>query len=189
MLKALVKNSETLQNTADRLASLVKQFHIYFFLENFQTEMVNGKGYVVCEEYVASIWDNSERSSIHAIHSDMCGFASRESPDFQIILIALTRHSREAYETSATRWSGARGFLATQRSIEASESIGFDGHNDKKPFFCENHMLHQGPANIRLRNKYFHVPHNVSSIFTGRDAVTRMLESKLLEEPAPDRPY
>lgn len=189
MLKALTKNSETLQNITDQFAPLVKQFHIYFFWESFQTVMVNWKGYVVCKDSAAPIWDNTERSGIHATHSEMCRFASRESPDFQTILAALIRYSRDAHKTIATRWSGARRFLATQRSIEASELIGFDVHNDNKPFLCESPRLHQGPADIRLRNKYFHVPHNVSSIFTGRDAVTRMLESKILEQPAPDRPY
>ena len=83
----------------------------------------------------------------------------------------------------------ARRFLATQRSIEALELIGFDSHNDNKPFLCESSRLYQRPAEKRLRNKYFHVPHNVSSIFTGRETVTRMLESKILEQPAPERPH
>ena len=189
MLKALMKNSETLQNITDQFAPLVKQFHIFFFWESFQTEMGSGKGYVVSEDSAAPIWDNTERSGIHATHSEMCRFASRESPDFQTILAALLRYAREAHMTIATRWSSAKRFLATQRSIEASELIGFDAHNDNKPFLCESPRLRQGPADTKLGNKYFHVPHNVSSIFTGRNAVTRMLESKILEQPAPDRSH
>lgn len=189
MLKALTKDSETLHNITDQFAPLVKQFHIYFFWESFQTEMFTGKSYIVCEESAAPIWDNTERSGIHATHSEMCRFGSRESPDFQTILAALLRYAREAHKTIATRWSSARRFLATQRSIEASELIGFDVHNDNKPFLCESPRPRQGPADTRLRNKYFHVPHNVSSIFTGRDAVTRVLESKILQQPAPNRPH
>ena len=188
MLKALTKNSETLQNITDQFAPLVKQFHIYFFWEILQTETGTGMDYVVSEDSAAPIWDNTERSGIHATHSDMCRFASCESPDFQTILAALLRYAREAHKTIATRWSSARRFLATQRSIEASELIGFDAHNDNKPFLCESPRLRQGLADTRVRNKYFHVPHNVSSIFTGRDAVTRILKSKILEQPAPGIP-
>lgn len=60
--------------------------------------MVTGKGYVVCEDSAAPIWDNTERSGIHATHSDMCRFASPESPDFPIILAALLRYAREAHK-------------------------------------------------------------------------------------------
>lgn len=189
MLKDLTKKSEILHDITDQFAPLVKQFHVYFFWECLQTEMATGNSYVVREDSAAPIWDNTERSGIHATHSEMCSFASPESPDFQTVLAALLRYAREAHKTIATRWSGARRFLATQRSIEASELIGFDVHNDNKPFLCESPRLHQGPADTRLRNKHFHVPHNVSSIFTGRDAVTRVLESRILEQPTLDRPH
>ena len=189
ILKALTKNSEILQNITDQFAPLVKQFHIYFFWESFQTKTISGKSFIVCEGSAAPIWDNTERSGIHATHSEMCRFNDRESPAFQIILAALLRYAREAHKTIATRWSSARKFLATQRSIEASELIGFDIHNDNQPFLCESPWLREGPADTRLRNKYFHVPHNVSSIFTGRDAVTRVLERKILEQPTPNRSH
>ena len=88
MLKALTKNSETLQDITDQFVPLVKQFHIFFFWESFQTERVTGKGYVVCEDFAAPIWDNTERSGIHATQRSI-----EVSEQSILMLITLTSHS------------------------------------------------------------------------------------------------
>ncbi len=188
LLQALVKNSETLQNITDQFAPLVKQFHLYFFCECVETDLGSKRGYVVREDSAAPVWDNTERSGLYATHSQMCKFASRESAEFQTILAALLRYAGGAQETIGPRWSSARRFLATQRSIEAAELIGFDTHNDNAPFLCESPKLRQDNTKKKLRNKYFRVPHNVSSIFTGRDVITQILQNKILEPTDSEAP-
>jgi len=180
LLQALLKNSETLQNITDQFAPLVKQFRLYFFWECIETKMGSKSGYTVREDSAAPIWDNTERSGIYATHAQMCRFANRESAEFQTVLAALLRYARGAQETIGPRWSSAKRFLATQRSIEAAELIGFDVHNNNAPFLCESPKVHQDDAGRKLRNKYFRVPHNVSSIFTGRDVITQVLQKKIL---------
>ena len=177
----LTKNSETLQNITDQFAPLVKQYHIYFFWEGFETEMRSTKAYLVPEDSAAPNWDNTERSRIHARHLEMCQFSTPDSADFKTILAALCRYAQEAQATISPRWINARKLFATQRSIEASELIGFDVHNNNLPFLCESPKMHQDRIARKTRNKYFHVPHNVSSIFTGRDNVTRILKTKIEE--------
>ena len=116
----------------------------------------------------------------------MCRFADSNSTDSKTVLAALSRYTREAQATIGPRWINARKLLATQRSIEASELIGFDAYNDNAPFICVSPKLHQNPQESKCRNKHLHVPHNVSSIFTGRKAVHQMLHKKLLKPIQPD---
>lgn len=118
----------------------------------------------------------------------MCKFATRESTEFQTILAALLRYARAAPDTIGPRWTSARRFLATQRSIEASELIGFDVHNGNAPFLCQSPKIHQGDTDRTLRNKYFRVPHNVSSTFTGRDVITQVLRNRILDSTNSEAP-
>ena len=186
---AMTKNSETLQDITDQFAPLVKQFHIFFFWEGVETDLGHHKGYVVREDSAAPIWDNTERSALHVTHSQMCKFANRNSTDFQTVLAALLRYARDAPGTIGPRWTSARRFLATQRSMEAAELIGFDAHNNNIPYICQSPTANEGDGYRKVKNKYFHVPHNVSSIFTGRDVVTRMLRNKILESSETSSPH
>ena len=188
LLNALAKNSETLQNVTDEFAPLVKQFHIYFFWEGVKTDIGSTKGYVVREDSAAPIWDNTERSALHATHSLMCQFSDRHSTDFHTVLAALLRYAREAKGTVGPRWVSARRFLATQRSIEAAELIGFDAHNDNSPYIYPSPKLRQGAKGQKIKNKYFHVPHRASSIFTGREDVTQMLRNKIMGQSSSNSP-
>lgn len=174
------KDSETLQNITDQFAPLMKQFYIYLFWEGIETDLGFTKGYLVREDSAAPIWNNTERSRIHATHSQMCKFADKESADFKTVVAALCRYARDAQAVVGPRWINARRLFATQRSIEASELIGFDAHNHNAPFVCESPKLYQRPWANKIHNKHFHVPHNVSSIYTGRDIVTKVLQRKLL---------
>ena len=179
----LSRNSETLQNITDQFSPLMKQFHIHFFWEGDQTNLGSTSGYIVKEDSAAPILANTERSRIHATHAQMCVFADNRSTDFLVVLAALRRYARHAHGTIRSRWVNARTFLSTQRSIEASELIGYDTHNHNTPFICESPNLRQGPTIRKTRNKYFHVPHNVSSIFTGRDAVNQIIHNSIIGGP------
>ena len=170
---AIAHNSETLQNITDQFAPLAKNFHLYFFWEGVRTQYGPINEYVVNEDSAAPIWDNTERSGISATHSEMCKFESIESPGYKVVLAAILRYAREAPKIVAIRWLDARKFLVTQRLNEAAELTGFDTHRDKKPF------QDQTEEKTVLRNRHFRIPHNVSSIFTGRNDVTH-LQKKIL---------
>ncbi|KAI9880614.1 MAG: hypothetical protein M1830_001965 [Pleopsidium flavum] len=182
LLTALARHSETLQNINDQFAPLTKQFRIFFFWEQLQTDLGPKKSYVVEEDSAAPTWDNTERSGIYANHSQMCKFASNKAPGFTIVVAALLRYAREAETTIEFRWQEARKLLAVQHSNEAAELMGFDIYHDSKRF------IHQSEATTQPRNKHFLIPHNVSSIFTGRDDITRRLQQKILSPSATDAP-
>ncbi|MCJ1405879.1 hypothetical protein MMC11_009109 [Xylographa trunciseda] len=172
--RSIEKNSETLQNITDQFAPLMKQFHLYFFWETVQTADSFKRYFVVSEESAAPILDDTERSGINATHAQMCRFGSIESPGYSIVLAALLRYAKESHTTISLRWMEARKFLATQRTNEASELVGFDVRNDNKPFNYRNQEV------PKIQNKYFRIPHNVSNIYTGRDTFTRGLREKML---------
>jgi len=180
---AIQRQHEILQSITDQFAPLVKQFYIFFFWEQIKTNFAAGNSYVVREDSAAPLWDNTERSGVHASHSQMCKFDSKESSDYRTILDALLRYSREAQALIAGRWQNAKRFLATQRSTEASELIGFDVHKNNRPFTFPNTPRTPIFEAQRLRNKYFHVPHNVSNIFTGQGRLYFELEQKMLKPP------
>ena len=172
--RSIEKNSETLQNITDQFAPLMKQFHICFFWEIFQTVTGVNKTFIVSEDSAAPILDDTERSGINATHSQMCRFDGLVSPGFSIVLAALLRYTKESHATVRLRWIEARKFLATQRKYEASELVGFDVRNHNKPFTYRN----EGAR--KIQNKYYRIPHNVSNIYTGRDDFTQGLREKML---------
>ena len=137
LLDALKEGSETLQNVTDMFAPLMKQFHIFFYWEQFKTDFGYTQDYVlsssgqlsldmadrfqVVEEHSAApILDNTERSGIAASHSDMCKF-ERDSSAYRTVLAALMRYSREAPDMIAMRWLQAQKMLMLKRTSEASE--------------------------------------------------------------------
>ncbi|MCJ1384414.1 hypothetical protein MMC17_007530 [Xylographa soralifera] len=172
--RSIEKNSETLQNITDQFSPLMKQFHIYFFWETAPTVIGVHKSFIVSEDSAAPILDDTERSGINATHSQMCRFGSVASPGFSIVLAALLRYTKESHATIRHRWMEARKFLATQRTNEASELVGFDVRNDNKLFTYQNNRID------KIQNKYFRIPHNVSNIYTGRDDFTQGLREKML---------
>lgn len=184
LASAMRTHNEVLQDISDQFAPLVKQFHLYFFWEQKKTAFQHEKSFIVREDSAAPLLDDTERSGILANHSQMCKFSSATSSEYKSILDALMRYSRAAQASIAVRWQNARRYLATQRSIEASELVGFDVHKDNRPFVYINSPKSPEVGRTKLRNKYFHVPHNVSNIFTGQGQLSAELEEKMLMPPA-----
>ena len=188
LLKSLTKNSETLQNITEQFAPLVKAFHIYFFWEGVKTTSGRTLDYVVRQDSAAPSWDNTERSSLGATHLNMCRFTSGESTDFKTVLAALLRYAHDAPRTIGPRHTSARRFLASQRWMEAQDLIGFDAHNNNELFICQSPKIKQNRKDQKFENEHFRVPHNVSSMFTGRDVVTQILRERILESNNFDAP-
>ena len=181
-LRAISKNSETLQNITDQFAPLMKQFHIYYFWEMVETEAGSVKGFVVHENSAAPLIDDTERSGISGTHSQMCKFGSIESSGYRTVVAALLRYSKDSHRAIDVRWQEAHKFLSRQRKNEASELIGFDVHNDNKPF------VYEPEEGSEVHNKYFYIPHNASNIYTGRDKITQDVREKILIPSVNDTP-
>jgi hypothetical protein len=172
LLSAIEKDSETLQAITDQFAHLMKQFHIFFFWEELQSDLGGQLGYVVEESSAAPTVDNTERSGIHANHSQMVRFTDAKSSSYRTVLEALVRYCRAAPPIISRRWQYADQSLIQTRSQEAMELTGtaFDVHKNDVPF------QYQRQPSERPRNRHFHIPQVVSSIFTGREDVSQVVE-------------
>ena len=174
LLSPIAKSSEMLQNITDEFTPLMKQFCIYFFWEELPTSLESITRFVVNEDSAAPILDNTERSGISATHSEMCKFKTTQAPGYRTVIAALRRYSRDAEGLIHRRWQESRKSLATQRSNEASELVESGLRDYSTPHGNKSESV------SKPRNKYFHIPHNVSSIYTGREDVIHGLENKLL---------
>ena len=175
LLSAIEKDSETLQAITDQFAHLLKQFHIFFFWEEVQSNLGGRLEYVVEESSAAPMIDNTERSGIYANHLQMVRFTDPQSSSYRTVLEALVRYSRSAPPIISRRWQYADQSLTQTRSHEAMELTGtvFDLHKNDVPFQYER------KPSERPRNRHFDIPQVVSSIFTGREDVSQMVEDAL----------
>ena len=167
------KDSETLQNISDQFAPLIKQFHIHFFWEQRKTITSTWTGLVVEESSAAPILDDTERSGIWATHSGMCKFANPGAPGFSVVRATLNRYTQDANGIIASRWMQALKALERLRHNEAAELLESYDASQTSPVIYEKY-------NNTPRNKYFCVPYNASSIFTGRQDITERLEKSIL---------
>ena len=174
IIMPITKSSEMLQNITDEFTPLMKQFCMYFFWEEIETSLGSMKGVVVSEHSAAPILDNTERSGIFTTHSEMCKFRSTQAPGYRTVIAALIRYNREAQDLIRRRWQESRKSLAAQRSNEASELIESSIRDYVTPHVNKEESV------SKPRNKYFHIPHSVSSIYTGREDIIHGLESKFL---------
>lgn len=175
LLSAIERDSETLQAITDYFTTMMKQFRIFFFWEEMETDLGNWKGYVVEETSAAPIIDNTERAGIYANHAQMIYFSYRQTSSYRTVVEALVRYCRAAPSTISRRWQQAKENLGRVRSNEAFELVGtaFDVHNNNRTF------QHERKISERPRNKHFHIPQVVSSIFTGREDVAQAVEEAL----------
>ena len=178
LLMATEKGSETLQSITEQFAPLMKQFHIFFFWEELESGEGNRRGYIVEESSAAPLVDNTERSGIHASHCEMIRFSDRNMSSYRTVVEALVRYCRKAPSIISRRWKKAIEMLARTRTDEAFELAGvaFDIHNDNQLF------QYQQKQSARPRNKHFHIPQAVSSIFTGREDVSRTVQDSLFAQ-------
>ena len=183
---ALRRQQELLKNVADLFAPLAKQYRTFCFWEQIKTDFSVDFDYMVPEESAAPYWDDIERCGLHATHKELCKFDKISTSGYRIVLSALLRYSEAAQASIPNRWQNANKYLATQRVIEASELIGFNVHKNDELFMYFNSPRHQSFEVQSLRNKYFHVPHSVSNIFTGQGRIYDELRQKMLMPQTPN---
>ena len=172
LLKAIEKDCETLQGITEQFNHLMKQFHIFFFWEEIETDVAGRKCYVVEESSAAPILDHTERAGIYANHAQMIRFSNSKGSSYRTVSEAIRRYCVSAPPVIARRWQHAVDSLTAARSNEAFELAGlaFDVHNDGRPYHFERKISE------KPRNRYFRIPQAVSSIFTGREDVTENVE-------------
>jgi hypothetical protein len=175
LISSIEKESEALQTITDQFAPLMKQFHIFFFWEELQSEFPDGMRFVVEEHSAAPIIGNTERSGIHSTHSEMIRFSTKNSSSYRTVIEALVRYSRNAPSVIASRQKQAALALAQARSQEALELTGtaFNVHSDNKPF------QFQLKTSEKFRNKHFTIPQFVSKDFTGREKIYELVKGSL----------
>ena len=185
LLMATEKDSETLQSITEQFAPLIKQFHLFFFWEELESGEGSRQGFIVEESSAAPLIHDTERAGIHANHFDMIRFSDRNTSSYRTVIEALVRYSHNAPSIISRRWQKAIGALARARSEEAFElsGVAFDIHNDNQLF------QYQQTQSARPRNRHFHIPQAVSSIFTGREDISQTVEDSLLapESTQPNR--
>ena len=176
LLSVIQKDSETLQAITDQFSSLMKQFHIFFFWEEVESDMENRKGFMVEEASAAPIIDNTERAGIAASHVQMVRFVDESESSYRTVIEALVRYCRQAPSIISRRWTQAEESLSRIWSNEAYEltATAFDVHQNNRPFPYERKLSE------RPRNKHFFIPQVVSSIFTGREDISQKVEDALL---------
>ena len=123
LLKALEKESETLQNITDQFAPLMANFRVFFFWEQEKTDLKYTKDYIVDEASAAPILDNTERCGIASDHRGMVKFGKGSSQGFRTTVAALRRYCQEAPYIIRGRWIKAAEALNKSRRQEAMEIL------------------------------------------------------------------
>lgn len=167
----------TLRMISDEFANLTKQFRLHLFWETRETDYGGEKNFVVEEASAAPLIKDAERIGLDATHSSMVKLTD-EHKHYLIILNAVTQYCHEAPPVISRRWKHAHAVLGRADTNELFNLMGtaFDVHNDNQPF------QYVKAASKELRNKHFHIPQAVSSIFTGREDISREVEAALFTQ-------
>jgi hypothetical protein len=144
----------------------MRQFHVFYFWEQLPTSLGDRADFIVDSTSAAPTVDNTEAAGIHATHSSMVKFNSRESSDYRTVIDALARYCDLAPAIISHRWSQAEQVLRQTRASEIWElgGFGFDVH-------LEQPFRHQDNSNCR----HFHLPPDVIHDFIGRRNMFRTL--------------
>lgn len=169
-VKTHVQVSESVNN---EFSPLVKQFHMFFFWAELPSRIGNRDVFIVDPESAAPRLDNTEVSGIHATHSGMVKFGSRESSDYHTVIAALSTYCRKAPGIIQHRWKQAEVSLLQLRAGEAWElgGFGFDVHSEQ-PFRRRSIPVH----------RHFYPPHSSVSDFIGRRDMLDVIRSVFLPE-------
>lgn len=145
---------------------LVKQFHMFFFWEELPTSFGGHSDFIVETKSAAPKLDNTETAGIHATHSGMVKFSSRESSDYRTVIAALVTYCEKAPKIISHRWKQAELALKQLRAGEAWElgGFGFDVHSEQ-PLRHRNIAVH----------RHFSPPRETTSNFIGREDMLRTL--------------
>lgn len=154
---SLLKGSEMLNEINDQFAPLMKQFSIFNFWEEMETERGAHKFYVVDQASAAPAWDNVEKCGIPATHSSMTKFSGQLDRRFYPILEALSRYSRGAPALIKTRRKKDAELMDRKRQHEADELL-----------MPQHQSLPKADPTSPGYNQWCLIPRKPSTYFTGR---------------------
>lgn len=163
------------QSVDNEFSPLLKHFHLFFFWAELPSPSRAGDQdiFVVDPESAAPKLDNTEVSGIHATHSGMVKFGSRESSDYHTVIAALSTYCQKAPGIIQHRWKQAEAALLQLRAGEAWElgGFGFDVRSEK-PF-----RKHSIPV-----QRHFYPPHGSVSNLVGRKDMLDVIRNVLLPD-------
>lgn len=165
-------NVQVSRSVDSDFAPLAKQFHLFFFWEQFPTSLGSRTDYVVSAKSAAPIIDNTEAAGIHADHSNMIKFSSSASSDYRTVLAALSTYCEKAPRAVSHRWRLADTALRNMRMGELWELGGSD---------IDIHLDEQSQEEKSQKMEkpftwYFDPPTGNASKFIGRQKLLKKLE-------------
>jgi hypothetical protein len=165
---SLLKGSEMLNEINDQFAPLMKQFAIFNFWEELETQCGAHKYYVVDQESAAPAWDNVEKCGIMATHSTMVKFESRMDRRFRPVLEALSRYARSAPALVKTRWLKDAELMDQKRQQIIDELSR-----------AQHHPMCHPESNPQDYNEWCLISRKSSMYFTGRQKHANMVKDML----------
>ncbi|KAM7183303.1 hypothetical protein V8F33_013665 [Rhypophila sp. PSN 637] len=159
-------------------APLINKFHIFYLWEQLPTRLGDRWDFLVHPHSAAPSIDNTESAAIHATHSQMAKFPSRESPDYRTVIAALSAYSEKAPAVISNRWKQADRALIQLRIGEIQEIGGFafDFHIEKP---VEQHKI-----NVPVL-RHFHLPEGRTSTYIGREDILATLSDSFFPRGSP----
>ncbi|KAI4200691.1 MAG: hypothetical protein LQ348_001730 [Seirophora lacunosa] len=154
LMISLLVGSEMLNEVADQFMPIMKQYRVFNFWEELQSEVDGTMTFLVDRDSAAPYWPDTEQCGIRATH---LGMMKSRTSGYTVIGEALTRYIREAPTTIKTRWCNEKKFLDAEHRRQAEELL--------KPQFELGSTMN---GDAEHTSEYYLVSHCSSIQFTGR---------------------
>lgn len=96
LVQTLKSESKALQEVTAAFVPVMAHFRIFLFWEQWKTDLIYKRDFIVEESSAAPLIDNTERCGIAADHREMCRFDKSDNSGFRIVIATLRRYAREA---------------------------------------------------------------------------------------------
>ncbi|KAL9627016.1 MAG: hypothetical protein Q9204_006869, partial [Flavoplaca sp. TL-2023a] len=167
-MSSLVIGSEMLDEVADQFMPIMKQYRVFNFWEELQSEVDSTMTYVVDRDSAAPNWADTEQCGIRSPHSGMLKFDSARDSGYMVITEALARYTRSAPTVIKSRWINEKQFLDSEHRKQAEELL--------KPLLAFGSSMDE---DAEYNTEYYLVSHCSSIQFTGRKQQAQELKEKL----------
>ncbi|KAL8691660.1 MAG: hypothetical protein Q9218_003160 [Villophora microphyllina] len=172
---SLLEGSEMLNEAADQFMPIMKQYRVFNFWEELESEIDDTTTFVVDRDSAAPHWADAEQCGIRATHLGMLKFPTARAFGYTVIKEALTRYVKSAPATIKTRWFNEKKFLDAEHRRQAEELL--------KPQFEFGSTMNK---DVEHTSEYYLVSHCSSIQFTGRKQQAQELKEnfgRLLYSP------
>ncbi|KAL8999950.1 MAG: hypothetical protein Q9169_001356 [Polycauliona sp. 2 TL-2023] len=157
-----------LNEVADQFMPIMKQYSIFNFWEELESEIHGRKLYMVDRESAAPHWADTEQCGLHATHSGLLKFKTARDSGYVVISEALIRYIRLAPTRIKTRWDNEKTFLDAEHRKQAEELL--------RPQLEFGSTMY---TDVEHESEYYLVSHSSSIQFTGRKQQAQELKGKL----------